>query len=134
MTRSPNSRAATVAGLACLAALSGCSSVESLVAGDKIDYRSTSTRTSGHVTSTATTAAHPAASMVHDPVRTASTIPMISVGTATTNKASGYTPASDATLRFATIAPRRRWYEILRCVYYMECSAPARNESMLSLP
>ena len=28
VTRSPNSRAATLAGLACLAALSGCSSVE----------------------------------------------------------------------------------------------------------
>ena len=47
MTRSPNSRAATLAGLACLAALSGCSSVESLIAGEKIDYRSTSTRTTG---------------------------------------------------------------------------------------
>ncbi|HEY5323288.1 MAG TPA: outer membrane protein assembly factor BamC, partial [Caldimonas sp.] len=35
------------AGLACLAALSGCSSVESLIAGEKIDYRSTSTRTTG---------------------------------------------------------------------------------------
>ena len=47
VTRSPKLRAATVAGLACAAALSGCSSVENLIAGDKIDYRSTSTRTTG---------------------------------------------------------------------------------------
>jgi outer membrane protein assembly factor BamC len=47
VTRSPNLRAAAVVGLACLAALSGCSSVEGLIAGDKIDYRSSSTRTAG---------------------------------------------------------------------------------------
>ena len=41
------SRAATVAGLACLLALAGCSTVESFLAGDKVDYRSTNTRTSG---------------------------------------------------------------------------------------
>ena len=42
-----NPRAATVAGIACLAALAGCSSVESLFSGDKVDYRSSSTRSSG---------------------------------------------------------------------------------------
>ena len=47
VTPSPNLRAATAAGLACLAALAGCSSVEGILAGDKIDYRSTSTRTTG---------------------------------------------------------------------------------------
>jgi outer membrane protein assembly factor BamC len=35
-------RAATCAGFVCLAALSGCSTVENLFAGDKVDYRSTS--------------------------------------------------------------------------------------------
>ena len=43
----PNLRAATATGLACLVALAGCSSVESLFTGDKVDYRSSSTRSSG---------------------------------------------------------------------------------------
>ena len=47
MTFPLTSRAATVAGLACLLALAGCSTVESFLAGDKVDYRSTNTRTSG---------------------------------------------------------------------------------------
>ena len=42
-----NLRAATVAGLTCLSALAGCSTVESLLAGEKVDYRSSSTRTAG---------------------------------------------------------------------------------------
>ncbi|MEO5843541.1 MAG: outer membrane protein assembly factor BamC [Caldimonas sp.] len=41
MTLSPFSRCAAV--VSCLALLGGCSSVESLLAGDKVDYRSTST-------------------------------------------------------------------------------------------
>ena len=47
MTLSQNLRAAAAAGIACLAALAGCSSVESLISGDKVDYRSNSTRTTG---------------------------------------------------------------------------------------
>ena len=47
MTLSLNLRAATAAGIACLAALSGCSSIEGLLAGEKVDYRSTSSRTAG---------------------------------------------------------------------------------------
>jgi len=43
----PNLRAATAAGIACLAALAGCSSIEGMLGGEKIDYRSTSTRTTG---------------------------------------------------------------------------------------
>jgi outer membrane protein assembly factor BamC len=42
-----NLRAATAAGLACLSALAGCSTVESFLAGEKVDYRSSSTRSSG---------------------------------------------------------------------------------------
>ena len=46
MTLSPFSRFATV--VSCLVALAACSSVENMLAGDKVDYRSTSTtRTSG---------------------------------------------------------------------------------------
>ena len=41
-------RPSFVAAIACLAALAGCSSVENILAGDKIDYRSTSaTRSTG---------------------------------------------------------------------------------------
>jgi len=40
-------RAAAVAGLVGLSALAGCSSVESLLSGDKVDYRSSTTRNSG---------------------------------------------------------------------------------------
>ena len=47
MTFPLNLRAATVAGLACLSALAGCSTVESFLAGEKVDYRSSSTRTAG---------------------------------------------------------------------------------------
>ena len=47
MTLSLNLRAATAAGIACLAALTGCSSIEGLLAGEKVDYRSTSSRTAG---------------------------------------------------------------------------------------
>ena len=47
VTLSLNLRAATAAGIACLAALAGCSSIEGLLAGEKIDYRSTSSRTTG---------------------------------------------------------------------------------------
>ena len=47
MTFPLTSRAATLAGLACLLALAGCSTVENLLAGDKLDYRSSSTRSSG---------------------------------------------------------------------------------------
>ena len=43
-----SSRAGVFAGLACLAALAGCSSVENFLAGDKVDYRSSSsTRATG---------------------------------------------------------------------------------------
>ncbi|MCE9661483.1 MAG: outer membrane protein assembly factor BamC [Burkholderiales bacterium] len=42
-----NFRLATVAALASLSALSGCSSVEGLFTGDKVDYRSSSTRSTG---------------------------------------------------------------------------------------
>jgi len=46
VTLSPFSRFATV--VSCLVALAACSSVENMLAGDKVDYRSTSTtRTSG---------------------------------------------------------------------------------------
>jgi len=47
VTLSLNFRAATVAGLVCLSALAGCSTVENFLSGDKVDYRSTSTRTAG---------------------------------------------------------------------------------------
>jgi outer membrane protein assembly factor BamC len=48
VTLSLNLRAATAAGIACLAALAGCSSIEGLLAGEKIDYRSnSSSRTTG---------------------------------------------------------------------------------------
>ncbi len=40
-------RAAATAGLLGLSALAGCSTVENLLTGEKVDYRSTSTRTSG---------------------------------------------------------------------------------------
>jgi len=40
-------RATALAGLACLLALAGCSTVENFLTGDKVDYRSTTTRTSG---------------------------------------------------------------------------------------
>ena len=40
----PNLRAATAAGIACLAALAGCSSIEGMLGGEKVDYRSTSTK------------------------------------------------------------------------------------------
>lgn len=36
-----------VVGLSCLALAAGCSTVENLLAGDRVDYRSSSTRTSG---------------------------------------------------------------------------------------
>ncbi len=46
VTLSPSSRLAIV--LSCLAVLAGCSSIDSFLSGDKVDYRSTSTtRTSG---------------------------------------------------------------------------------------
>ncbi|MEO5882348.1 MAG: outer membrane protein assembly factor BamC [Caldimonas sp.] len=45
MTFPLNLRAAT--GIACLAALAGCSSVEGFLSGDKVDYRSNSSRSSG---------------------------------------------------------------------------------------
>ncbi len=41
------SRAAALAGMACLFALAGCSSIENLLTGEKVDYRSTTTRTAG---------------------------------------------------------------------------------------
>ena len=45
---SASPRAATLAGLLCLAALSGCSTIGDLFAGDKVDYRATSaTRANG---------------------------------------------------------------------------------------
>jgi outer membrane protein assembly factor BamC len=45
---SPMNRLAVLAGLACPLALSGCSSIENVFAGDKVDYRSpSSTHTSG---------------------------------------------------------------------------------------
>ena len=48
MTLSLNLRAAAAAGIACLAALAGCSSIEGLLAGEKVDYRSnSSTRSTG---------------------------------------------------------------------------------------
>ncbi|MEO8524869.1 MAG: hypothetical protein ABI460_09135, partial [Caldimonas sp.] len=47
MTFSLTSRAAALAGMACLAALAGCSSIENLLSGEKVDYRSTTTRTTG---------------------------------------------------------------------------------------
>ncbi len=47
VTLSLNLRAATAVGIACLAALAGCSSIENLLSGEKVDYRSTSTRTTG---------------------------------------------------------------------------------------
>ncbi|MGZ5714167.1 MAG: outer membrane protein assembly factor BamC [Caldimonas sp.] len=40
-------RVGVLAGLTCLLALAGCSTVENFLAGDKVDYRSSSTRTSG---------------------------------------------------------------------------------------
>jgi outer membrane protein assembly factor BamC len=43
-----SSRAGALAGLSCLAILTGCTTVENLFSGDKVDYRSTSsTRTTG---------------------------------------------------------------------------------------
>jgi outer membrane protein assembly factor BamC len=48
VTLSLNLRAAAAAGIACLAALAGCSSIEGLLAGEKVDYRSNSSaRTAG---------------------------------------------------------------------------------------
>ena len=47
MTLFPNLRAATAAAVACMATLTGCSTVENLVAGEKVDYRSSSSRSSG---------------------------------------------------------------------------------------
>ena len=47
MTLSLNFRIAALAGLASVSALSGCSSVEGMFTGDKIDYRSSSTRGTG---------------------------------------------------------------------------------------
>ncbi|MEP6739391.1 MAG: outer membrane protein assembly factor BamC [Caldimonas sp.] len=45
---SVSSRAGALAGLTCLAALAGCTSVENFLSGDKVDYRSSSsTRTTG---------------------------------------------------------------------------------------
>ncbi|MGZ5268831.1 MAG: outer membrane protein assembly factor BamC, partial [Caldimonas sp.] len=41
------SRVGVLAGLTCRLALAGCSTVENFLAGDKVDYRSSSTRTSG---------------------------------------------------------------------------------------
>jgi outer membrane protein assembly factor BamC len=38
------SRAAALAGMACLLALAGCSSIENFLTGEKVDYRSTTTR------------------------------------------------------------------------------------------
>jgi outer membrane protein assembly factor BamC len=47
VTLSLNTRAATGAGIACLALLAGCSSLEGMFSGDKIDYRSSTARTTG---------------------------------------------------------------------------------------
>ena len=41
------SRGAALAGMTCLLALAGCSSIENLLTGEKVDYRSTTTRTTG---------------------------------------------------------------------------------------
>jgi outer membrane protein assembly factor BamC len=41
------SRAAALASMACLLALTGCSSIENFLTGEKVDYRSTTTRTTG---------------------------------------------------------------------------------------
>lgn len=40
-------RTAALAGLACMLALAGCSSIENVLSGDKVDYRSSGTRSSG---------------------------------------------------------------------------------------
>ena len=47
MTFPPTSRAAALAGMACLMALAGCTTIENFLTGEKVDYRSTSTRSTG---------------------------------------------------------------------------------------
>jgi outer membrane protein assembly factor BamC len=47
VTLSLTSRAAALAGIACLFALSGCTTIENFLTGEKVDYRSTTTRTTG---------------------------------------------------------------------------------------
>ena len=47
VTFSLTSRAAALAGMACLLALAGCSSIENFLTGEKVDYRSTTTRATG---------------------------------------------------------------------------------------
>lgn len=47
MTLPHNMRAVTAAALACAAALAGCSTVENFLSGDKVDYRSNSSRSAG---------------------------------------------------------------------------------------
>ena len=41
------SRAAALAGIACLFALAGCTTIENFLTGEKVDYRSTTTRSTG---------------------------------------------------------------------------------------
>ena len=47
MTLPLTSRAAALAGVACLFALAGCTTIENFLTGEKVDYRSTTTRTTG---------------------------------------------------------------------------------------
>ncbi len=47
VTLFPTSRAAALAGMTCLLALGGCSTIENFLTGEKVDYRSTTTRSTG---------------------------------------------------------------------------------------
>ena len=47
MAFSPTSRAAALVGMTCLFALDGCSTIENFLTGEKVDYRSTTTRSTG---------------------------------------------------------------------------------------
>ena len=47
MAFSPTSRAAALVGMTCLLALDGCSTIENFLTGEKVDYRSTTTRSTG---------------------------------------------------------------------------------------
>ena len=47
MTLPLTSRAAALAGIACLFALAGCTTIENFLTGEKVDYRSTTTRSTG---------------------------------------------------------------------------------------